>query len=236
MNLVVLLEDDFVGGSQKVRLTGRRQRHLLEIQRVEPGVELRVGCLNGQVGTGRVIRLGTDWVELEVSLSQPPPPPLPVTLVLALPRPPVLRRVLITATSMGVKEIVLLGARAVEKSFWQSHALAEPALFEQLLLGLEQGQDTMLPRVSLRPHFRPFVNQELAGLLSGVSGYIAHPEPVRRLPPPQAGPALIAVGPEAGWSDRELGLWETSGCRPISLGKRPLRVEAAVPALLSRML
>ncbi|MFP6640744.1 MAG: 16S rRNA (uracil(1498)-N(3))-methyltransferase, partial [Myxococcota bacterium] len=116
MNLVVLLEEDFTEETGQVRLSGRRHHHLLEIQRVNVGSELRVGQLNGLLGRGRVTALGSDFVELEISLREEPPPPLPLTLVLALPRPPVLRRVLITATSMGVKEVILLAARAVEKS------------------------------------------------------------------------------------------------------------------------
>jgi len=233
---VVLLEEDFTEETGQVRLSGRRRRHLLEIQRVNVGSELRVGQLNGLLGRGRVTALGSDFVELEISLREEPPPPLPLTLVLALPRPPVLRRVLITATSMGVKEVILLAARAVEKSFWQSHALREDELFESLLLGLEQAMDTRLPRVQLKRRFRPFVEDELPELLSAGRGYVAHPDPAARLPVFGAGGDLLAVGPEAGWSEHELELWDAAGCDRVSLGGRPLRVEAAVPALLGRMI
>ena len=62
---------------------------------------------------------------------------------------------------MGVKRIVLIGARRVERSFWNSRVLREPALHEQLVLGLEQACDTVLPEVLLRTRFKTFVVDEL---------------------------------------------------------------------------
>ncbi len=236
MNLIVLQEEDFVRGRSGVRLQGRRYRHLLEIQRVEVGSELRVGLLNGRLGDGRVTALDADSAELEVELHSDPPPALPITLVLALPRPPVLRRVLITVASMGVKDILLMGAHAVEKSYWQSHALKTESLFEQLLLGLEQGMDTQMPRVRMQPRFRRFVEDDLPEVRADRLLYIAHPDPLPVLPERGLEKAVLVVGPEAGWTEYEMGRWDELGGQRLSLGARPLRVEAAVPALLSRMI
>ena len=236
MNLVVLEEGDFVGTSGRVEVQGRRYRHLTEIHRVEVGAELRVGVLNGRLGRGRVTALHPDSAELMVELTDSPPPALPVTLVLALPRPPVLRRVLITTASMGVKEIFLIGAKAVEKSYWQSHALHAEAIHEQLLLGLEQGMDTRLPRVRTQPRFRHFLEAQLSGIRGDAPVYIAHPDPIVNLPEGSTESAVLVIGPEAGWTDDEMDRWDALGAERLSLGGRPLRVEAAVPALLSRML
>ncbi|MAI78467.1 MAG: 16S rRNA (uracil(1498)-N(3))-methyltransferase [Deltaproteobacteria bacterium] len=236
MNLIVLLDEDFSGSADRVRLTGRRYQHLTEIQRVEMGSRLRVGRLNGSVGEGCVTELGLDFAELEVSFHHPPPSSSPITLVLALPRPPVLKRVLISATSMGVKRIVLLGAAAVEKSFWQSHALRDESIFDQLILGLEQGRDTQLPQVELRPRFRPFVEDEVLTRLGSGQLYVAHPAPIPCLPSPGREGDLLVIGPEAGWNEFELNLWDRLEAQRVSLGSRPLRVEAAVPALLGRFI
>ena len=55
--------------------------------------------------------------------------------------------------------------------------------------------------------------------------------------PPGAGapeaPLLVAVGPEGGWSDFELRLFEEAGFRRLSLGPRILRTDTAVVALLA---
>src|SRR5690606_37253975 len=103
-------------------------------------------------------------VELDVTLEEAPPPPLPCTLVLALPRPKVLRRTLQSVAALGIKSIVLLNACRVEKSYWQTPVLGAEQLRDELILGLEQARDTILPAVKQARLFRPFVEDELAGV------------------------------------------------------------------------
>ena len=260
MNLILLLEEDWIESDHRVRLLGRRRQHVLNVHRAGLGDELRVGRLGGAVGYGRIVHIDESALEMEVRLEADPPPPLAVSLVLALPRPPVLRRVLISVTSMGVKRIILLNAGGVEKSFWQSRALAEESIFEQCLLGLEQARDTQMPQVLLRKRFMPFVEDELKSLIAGGQGFVAEPAatstpapastptstspptpastptglPAPSFPGQKVGPALLAVGPESGWNSHELGCLESAGLERISLGVRPLRVETVLPALLSR--
>jgi len=236
VNLVLLFEEDAIEGGRRVRLRGRRRRHVLEIHRAKVGDELRVGLLDGATGRGRVVALDEEVLEMEVDLDADPPPPLPLLLVLALPRPPVLRRVLIAATSMGVKQIVLLNASAVEKSFWQSKALESEALFHQCVLGLEQARDTRMPEILLRPRFRPFAEDELPSLVTGRRGWVAEPGPVSNVHLLAELPGVLAIGPESGWNDHELAGLEKAGLERVSLGPRPLRVETALPALLGRFL
>ena len=236
MNLVLLFEEDGIEDGQRVRLRGRRRRHVLEIHRAKVGDELRVGFLDGATGRGRVVTLDEETLEMEVVLDAEPPPPLPVLLALALPRPPVLRRVLISATSMGVKRIVLLNASAVEKSFWQSSALESEALFHQCVLGLEQARDTRMPEILLRPRFRPFAEDELPALVGSKRGWVAEPGPISDAHRMGELPAVLAVGPESGWNAHELAGLENAGLERVSLGPRPLRVETALPALLGRFL
>lgn len=235
MNLVLLEREDFVSES-RVRFGGRRRDHVLKILRAKIGDTLVVGRADGEVGRGEICGVDCEAITMDVVLDAPPPAPLPVTLVLALPRPPVLRRVLIGVAAMGVKRIALIGARAVEKSFWQSHALGPEAIREQLVLGLEQGRDTVLPSVELIPRFRPFVEDLLPAWLEDRPGYLAHPTPDAALPKRRGVPALLAVGPEGGWSDYEVERLLGAGLDPLGLGQRPLRVETAVPALLARLL
>jgi len=246
VNLVLLEDEDFVGGGvgvangegegDRIRLTGRRLQHVRDVHRAERGDVLRVGRLGGRVGRGRVTLLDESALEMEIELDGEPPPPLDVTLTLALPRPPVLRRVLIAATSMGVKRIVLHNASAVEKSFWQSHALEEAAIRAQLVLGLEQARDTLLPDVVLCRRFRPFAEDELPRWLGDRAGWLAHPNAAASSLGEGARPGLIAVGPESGWNEFELERLHAAGLRAVSLGPRPLRVETAIPALLARLL
>ena len=50
-------------------------------------------------------------------------------------------------------------------------------------------------------------------------------------PAPNAALPLLAIGPEGGWTDFELGLLEKVGFRRLTLGVRPLRTDVAICAL-----
>jgi RsmE family RNA methyltransferase len=235
MNLLLLTPADFIS-AETVRISGRRHRHLLDILRTEPGQTVRVGLLNGKLGEARIVSQNSDDTLLTVALTVAPPPPVPVTLLLAVPRPKALRRLLQGVTALGVKSIVLINSARVDKSYWQSPLLAPEVIEEQLLLGLEQARDTMLPQVSLRPRFRPFVEDELPGLAAGSLCLAAHPEGARTCPGGVAGPVTLAIGPEGGFVPFEIDLLSRQGFLPVHLGGRILRVETAVPALLGRLL
>lgn len=234
MNLVLLYDGDFVGLS-RVRLAGRRLKHIVDVHRISEGDELTVGVLNGWIGTGRVTDLANETVEMDVRLEREPPAPLPVTLILSLPRPKVLRRVLKTASAMGVKKIYLINACRVEKSHWQTPFLKEDAVREQLMLGLEQARDTVLPSVELRQRFRPFVEDELPGLIASTLPLVAHPGSFQSFSCSSKQPMTLAVGPEGGFIPFEIEMLLSLGFTAVSLGERILHVEAAIPALLSRL-
>jgi RsmE family RNA methyltransferase len=234
VNLVLLEAEDFIS-SDRVCLRGRRAAYVIGVHRAGVGDALRVGAVNGRVGRGTVVRLAGGEVEMEVHLDAEPPPPLPVTLVLALPRPKVTRRVLQTVAAMGVKRLVLLNAWRVEKSFWESPVLAPESIREQLLLGLEQARDTILPEVSLRRRFKPFVEDELGDVVRDTLALVAHPPAAAPCPRAVAGPLTLAVGSEGGFIAYEIEALAAAGFAPVSLGPRILRVEQAVTALLARV-
>jgi len=236
VNLILLFADDFVDDKRdRVVLRGRRLEHVSEVHRAGVGDELRVGVVGGRIGAGTIVVLDNERLEMKVQLDREPPAPLPVTLVLALPRPPMLRRILHTATAMGVKRIALIGARRVERSFWDSHALGEDAIHAQLVLGLEQACDTMLPEIRTGRRFKPFVMDELPEWSAGTRALVAHPGAAAECPRNVAGPVTLAIGPEGGFNDFEIETFAAQGFEAVHLGDRILRVEAAVPALLSRL-
>jgi RsmE family RNA methyltransferase len=235
MNLILLRAEDFAGGSSHVRLGGRRLEHVRRVHRACIGEELRVGLLNGRLGRGLVTRLDDDELVLEVSLEEDPPPPLPVTLVLALPRPKTLRRILQATAAMGVKRVVLINSWRVEKSYWKSPVLAPSRVERELVLGLEQGRDTVLPQVTCARLFAPFVKHELPALMADTRALVAHPGAPAPCPYGPLGPSTLAIGPEGGFIEREIDTLADRGFAPLSLGPRPLRVEHAVVAMLSRV-
>lgn len=234
MNLILLFDDDFVG-NQHVRLLGRRARHVLTVHRARVGDALRVGRVNGALGSGVITSLTDAALEMDVVLDQSPPPALPLTLLLALPRPKSLKKVLQVATAMGVKRIVLMATWRVEKSFWDSPVVSPDGLREQAVLGLEQACDTVVPAIELRRRFKPFVEDEVPALIRGTRALVAHPQATQPCPRDVRSAVTLAVGPEGGFIPYEIELLQAHGFAAVALGTRRLRVEHAVPALLGRL-
>ncbi|TWC41454.1 RsmE family RNA methyltransferase [Pseudomonas sp. SJZ079] len=234
MNLLLLEDQDFVA-ADRIRLSGRRLNHLNEVHRAEAGDSLRVGRLNGLMGRGQLLRLDAQEAELQVEFDQPPPAKLPLTLLLALPRPKMLRRVLQTVSAMGVPTVILLNSYRVEKSFWQTPFLQPDAIRQQLILGLEQARDTVLPDVIIEKRFKPFVEDRLGQLTAGSLGLIGHPGAYPDCPRAVDRPVTLAIGPEGGWIAYEVEKLQEAGLQPVQLGARILRVETAVTALLARL-
>lgn len=234
MNLILLEPADFID-AERVVLRDRRLAHLREVHRAEAGETLRIGRLGGEMGEGRLLRLDSASAELQVRFDQPPPPKLPITLLLALPRPKMLRRVLQTVATMGVPRLVLLNSYRVEKSFWQTPFLDPAAIREQLILGLEQARDTVLPEVIIEKRFKPFVEDRLPQLAAGSLGLVGHPGDFPHCPRAVEHPVTLAIGPEGGWIPYEVEKLAEAGLTPVQLGERILRVETAVSALLARL-
>lgn len=235
MNLLIF-EAEELGANNELKLCGRRLRHLNRVLKFQPGDNVRVGQLNGKVGKGTVRSIDDDLAVIEVSLDQPPPRPLPLTVVMALPRPKMLRRILRGMAETGIKHMHLINSFRVEKSYWQSPLLQEPALQEALLSGLEQAMDTRMPQVHLHRRFRPFAEDSLPSLCDGCDALLGDIGAAEQYPVSPSSPSLLTLGPEGGFIPFERELIVKAGARPVSLGPRMLRVETALHCAVGRHL
>jgi RsmE family RNA methyltransferase len=234
MNLLLLEENDFTAANQ-VTLIGRRLNHLLDIYKIQLGDTLKAGQINGKMGTAEVLEITPSSVKLKTNLTASPPTPLPVTMILALPRPKMLRRIFQTIATMGVKKLYLVNTWRVEKSYWQTPWLESSAIREQLVLGLEQGCDTTLPEVIIKKRFKPFLEDELPSIIKHSQAFVAHPGDGIPCPTALDTQITLAIGPEGGFIDYEVTRLVETGFQSISLGDRILRVETAIPVLLSKL-
>jgi len=238
MNLVLLFQEDFTA-PRRVCLKDRRKDHINTVLSAQAGDELSVGLLNGKMGKAKVIQTG-DEVLLDVDLARSPPPPLPLTLIVPMIRPPMFKRLLFHATTLGIKKIAVLNFSRVEKSLWSSSALRPEAMREQMVLGLEQAKDTVLPEVLIRERFKPFVEDELPALAKGKLNLVAHPAgllQIRSVPIAEAigrGVNLV-IGPEGGIIPFELEKLAQCGFQQVDLGPRILRVDTALPYIIGKL-
>ena len=232
MNIILLEHADWLD-SDHVVLKDHRYIHLRDILKAAIGATLRVGLINGDVGSAEVISIDGRGARLRVTLDQAPPPRHPSDIVLALPRPKMLRRVLRTVAEMGVSTLHLIHSARVEKSYWQSPLLGPERIDSALRAGLERSADTRLPTVHLHPLFRPFVQDQLPDLMSDRDCWISHPGALDSLADQPNG-GIIMLGPEGGFVPFEVELAQTQGARAVHLGARILSVDTAVAAALSQ--
>jgi 16S rRNA (uracil1498-N3)-methyltransferase len=240
MNLLLLKAEQFTdqGLDQRhgnAKITGRQFQHLVSTLKAKVGDTLNVGIENGMMGQAQLMAIESEQAIIEFDCTEPPPPALPLKLVLALPRPKMLRRTLQSCISMGVKDIILLNSWKVEKSYWQTPWLNDQALYENAVLGLEQAKDTVLPNIQLRKLFKPFVEDELRNFSQASKRILAHPGGASACPVNLEQPCTLVIGPEGGFTSYEAEKIQEQDFEVVNIGERILRVETAVPALISRI-
>ncbi len=234
VNIILLKPEDFIG-ENIVRLNGYRHEHIRNVLKPPLSSILKAGIINGKTGRGTLLECG-DHTLMEVSLTDDPPPPLEVTLILALPRPKVLKRVVYSAATMGVKSIHIINSWRVDKGYWYSEAVEERYLDSTLIAALEQSRDTVLPGVEFHRFFSKFADDHLPGIMAGRDSLLAHPGSGSGEIRMGEKPVVLAVGPEGGFITREVERFLGMGFTGVNLGRRILRVETAVTALLGRLM
>ena len=244
MNLL-LIEANELRSDATVFLQDRRSEHIIQILGCRPGDRIRVGVVNGPLGTGEILavrgkgrnaEVEMHFTPVDTSIVQPP-----VDLILGLVRPIMLKRLLSQAVSLGVGRIFLIRSKRVEKSFFETSLLQDGNYRQYLLQGLEQAKDTFLPQLTIHERFKPFIEDVVPGLDS-VYGrkLLAHPAAGLDLKGTVAGRTggrtLLAVGPEGGWVDYEVDKFLEQSFVPVSMGQRVLRTDTAVVALLAQLM
>ena len=246
MNCILLPAASFSNKSAHINAVAQIE-HVNQVLGAKVGDTLKIGQLEGNLGTAIIADITPKRIDLcEVSLVTAPPPKLDLTVVLALPRPKVLRRLIMDMTALGVRNIILINSYRTQKSYWQSPMLSR--LDEFVLEGLQQGIDTVAPRISLQKRFKPFVEDELANLITN-RAIVAHPyaelsfseyvqQQLESSESPQKSilPSMVFIGAEGGWIDYEVELLARQGCQAVHIGARILRTEAAVNAILGQWL
>jgi 16S rRNA (uracil1498-N3)-methyltransferase len=239
---LILLEPSEVAGDGTASLSGARAEHVRDVLGAAPGATIRVGVVNGPVGTASVSALSDGRVALQCTFAGTIPERPRVDLLLALPRPKVVRRLWAPLAALGLGQVILTNAGKVERDYFGSHLLQEDTYTPLLLEGLQQARDTRVPVVSVHRRLKVLVEDDLDRLFPAGRRIVAHPgggaEGERSVGVTLAGVGaadrvLVAVGPEGGWSEFELALLERHGFARVGMGPRTLATSTACIALLA---
>lgn len=212
----------------------RQLEHLQQHVKIQVGDTLKVGIRGGKRYCCEVISVAEQAIQLKALYEENVPKKLPVTLIVAMPRPKVLRRLIMDSVTLGVEKIILLHSYRVDKSYWQSPFLQQ--LEQYITLGLEQAGDTIAPEIEIYKRFKPFVEDVLPHLMSAeCPAYVAHPYAETTMPFALEHPCSIVIGPEGGFIPYEIELLVNNGCQAVSLGNRILRTETVIAYVLGRL-
>ncbi|MDK4792227.1 MULTISPECIES: 16S rRNA (uracil(1498)-N(3))-methyltransferase [Acinetobacter] len=233
MNIVLLEPEDIQSDTWSIH-SKRQLQHLREHLDITVGQNLKVGVRNGARYITEIISIDEQEVGVRPIREEAVPAKLPVHLIVALPRPKVLRRLIMDSVTLGVERISLIHSYRVDKSYWQTPFLQQ--IDNYVTLGLEQAGDTIVPEIQMYKRFKPFVEDVLPTLISETSpAYLAHPYADESMPNGIGHACSVVVGPEGGFIPYEVDLLTKNGCQAVSLGNRILRTETSISYILGRL-
>lgn len=234
MNIVLLEPGQMVNNAVWQIDRPRQLQHLRQHLDLKVGERLKVGIRQGPRYVTEVLEITEQRILVKPVQPEMVPEKLPVHLILALPRPKVLRRIIMDAVTIGVERISLIHSYRVDKSYWQTPFLQQ--LDEYVALGLEQAGDTMPPEIQLYKRFKPFVEDVLPTWITAERpAYVAHPYAAQQMPYAIQHGCSLVIGPEGGFIPYEVDLLKKNGCQAMSIGNRILRTETAVSNILGRL-
>lgn len=242
LNLIIIENADSVGDG-RYRLGDERAEHICKVLKAEVGSRLKVGMPDRGKGVGVVEAIGKSEIILKCEFGDEAETRcIGIDLVCAMPRQQTVKKVLHSAAAMGVGRVFFVRANRVEKSYFDASVFEGDGVRRFLIEGLAQGGRTKMPVVSVHRSFRKFFEDELAAIEKSARAYdvklLAELSTEKMLNEFDLGAGkrvLIAIGPEGGWVDFEVGLMEGIGFEKFFLGPWTLRVENAVVAAIGQI-
>ncbi|MBX7144658.1 MAG: 16S rRNA (uracil(1498)-N(3))-methyltransferase [Oligoflexia bacterium] len=241
MNSLLIFPEELLENNQVV-LKGDRAEHAVSTHKLSTGARVRAALVNVGRGEAHVDSIARDQVRLSYHNLLPPLNARPLDFLVAVSRPQTVKKVLQFAAMTGVRSVQFVRAERSEKSYLDSGVWEEKQLRRELALGIEQSYDCRLPEIGLHRRFLPFAEDVLPNFLRERQAQllVADTQHSQRSPLVDLSPRLsksfvIAIGPELGWNEFELGLFLKQEALLVDLGPRILRTETALAVLSSQV-
>ena len=220
---------------QRALVSGDRAHHLGVVLRAQVGqlYELSDGA---RVSLGRIEKVARDAVEFALLEELPAnDPALRTTLLLSVVKFDSFEWAIEKATELGVSEIVPLAAARSEKGLLAAAEKRSERWRKIVLEAAKQSRRVKLP--VLQPVARPEPAFAAREHRLGIFLSERAEAPVLRtvLSNRVASKAILAIGPEGGWTDEERDAGLKAGFHEASLGRLILRTETAVIAALASL-
>jgi 16S rRNA (uracil1498-N3)-methyltransferase len=216
-------------------MEGDAAHHLGRVLRAQTGqlYELSDG---DRVWLGRIESVGRDRVQFALVEELPAVQPnLEITLLLAVVKFDAFEWAIEKATELGVTTIVPLAAERSEKALLSAAAKRAERWKKILQEASQQSRRVRVPVLTaLESPVSAFA--PLKGGLRVMLSERAAALPLRKVVNGlRLTKAILAIGPEGGWTDAEFATAKASGFQEASLGRMILRTETAVIAALASL-
>ncbi len=212
-----------------VQLAASERQHLVQALRGQEGDQVVLFDGSGSEYTARVVRISRSNVDLEVLARHDVDRELgvPITLGVALPKGDRQRWLVEKAVELGVARLVPL---ATERGVAQPVPRAIERLTRYAIEAAKQCGRNRLMQIGSPIAAVDYFQQAPTDSLRIVAHLAASAVPIASLSPPvRKIPIYLAVGPEGGFTDREVAT--ATAWHVVGLGQRILRVETAALAL-----
>ena len=220
MNIILLKEHElFLPSSDE------RAKHIRKVLRLGVGDSFRAGVVNGEKGTAVINAMDERGISFSFSGEKDGSQLYPLTLIVAQVRPICMRRILRETVSMGVRKLILPVSDLGEKSYLGASLYTEGEYRKILLDGAMQAGETGVSDVVITASLEEAIaaaDGDEKILLDNREG--ALPLSSAEL---EEKSVVLAIGPERGWSRREVEVFMAAGYSPMLLGHRILRTETA---------
>ena len=216
-------------------MEGEAAHHLGRVLRAQAGqlYELSDG---ERVYLGRVEKAGRDKIEFALLEELPAhPSSLNVTLLLSVVKFDSFEWAIEKATELGVDTIVPLAAGRSEKALLAAAGKRAERWKKILLEASQQSRRVRVPSLLALEKPEQAFGARQEGLHVMLSERAGAPAFRQVIGSQAAKHAVLAIGPEGGWTDAEFEAAARAGFREASLGKLVLRTETAVIAALASL-
>lgn len=219
----------------RARVEDEAAHHLGRVLRAQPGqlYELSDGS---SAWLGCIETVSRDRIDFALIEKLPSyTPSLETTLLLAVVKFDAFEWALEKATELGVNRIVPLAASRSEKALLSAAPKRSERWRKILLEASQQSRRLQVPQLEAlaRPETAFQTNSRGLGILFSESPDAL---PLHKLVrAKQSASAVLAVGPEGGWTEAEFAAARSAAFQEASLGRLILRTETAVVASLAAL-
>ena len=210
-------------------LIGAHADHLIRVLRARVGQEFDIS-VGPTVRRGRIVAIAELRVEFALEEEVSTAAISNVTLLLAIFKFDRMEWAIEKCTELGVSRIVPVIARRTDPHLATAAAKRAERWRRISLEASEQSRRAAPPEIA-----EPIKLKDAISSVGVLRIVLAESEQGTHLPDALAsravdGEILLAIGPEGGWTDDELYLFQQSGWIPVSLGSTILRAETAAIA------